>query len=98
MIDECQVQVIDEDEDGTSGSGESGTVNNETVQAIEALSRIEKFIKEEEASSSSLLLKPTIVPLNNSINEAKRGLRKRLHSNAELDKSSEGVGFQETAT
>ena len=49
--------------------------------------RIENFIKEEEASSTSLLLKPTIVRLNNSINEVKRGLRKRLHADSELDKA-----------
>ena len=52
MIDERQVQV-DESDDGVRGSGEAGagTVSNETVQTIEPLRRIEKFIKEEEASS-----------------------------------------------
>ena len=90
---EVDAAEVDEGASGSgsgaaSGSGENvrKEVNQETVNQIETLSRIEKFIEEEKINSSTQLM-PTFIRLTNCLSEAKRGLRKRLHTNPELEKA-----------
>ena len=59
---------------------------------LTTVGRIETYLKEEERASPSDQLKPLFVRLANQIEGAKRGLRKRLNTNSELEK-----GLKESA-